>query len=136
MKEADKSTGEDIWQLLLGKGKVDYATIFEWLVGEEWDGSVSAESHREPDAQLKDVDIIKHEYDALRALLKKAEGSLNVDRGGWIVDRADRNTLLGRTLARPHSPLPAIHDPPSTIHHRLTTTRPFRIIFSARAPIV
>ena len=74
VKEADKSTGEDIWKLLLGEGKVDYATIFAWLVGEEWDGFVSAESHREPDAQMKDVDIVKHEYDAIRGLLKKAEG--------------------------------------------------------------
>jgi sugar phosphate isomerase/epimerase len=74
VKEADKSTGEDRWQMLLGEGKVDYETIFAWLVNEEWEGYVSAECHREPDDKMSDVEIVKHEYDAIRALLRKAEG--------------------------------------------------------------
>jgi len=74
IKDADKSGGEDRWQLLLGEGQVDYETILAWLVGEEYDGFVSAECHREPDDQMTDADIARHEYEAIRKLLRKVEG--------------------------------------------------------------
>ena len=73
VKDADKSTGEDRYQVLLGEGNVDYTSIFSWLVEEEYEGFVSAECHREPDEKMSDVDIAKHEFDAIRSLLKQAQ---------------------------------------------------------------
>ncbi len=69
VKDADKRTGEDIWQLLLGEGDVDYESIVGWLQESEYEGYLSAECHREPDEQMSAVDIARHEYDALRSLL-------------------------------------------------------------------
>ncbi|HEY3396424.1 MAG TPA: sugar phosphate isomerase/epimerase family protein [Armatimonadota bacterium] len=74
IKDADKSTGEDRWQMLLGEGQVDYATIIQWLVDEEYEGFLSVESHRLPDDKLTDVDICRHEIEAVRKLLKQAQG--------------------------------------------------------------
>ncbi len=73
VKDADKSTGEDRWQLLLGEGQVDYESIVSWLVETEYDGFLSAECHREPDEQMTDADIASHEYEALRRLLQSAD---------------------------------------------------------------
>ena len=69
VKDCDKRRGKDEWQLLLGEGDVDYERIVGWLQESEYDGYVSAECHREPDEQMSAVDIARHEYDALRALL-------------------------------------------------------------------
>ncbi len=74
VKDADKSTGEDLYQCLLGEGQVDYETIFAWLLGEEYEGFVSAECHREPDNKMSAVDIARHEFTAIRSLLRKVEG--------------------------------------------------------------
>ncbi len=71
VKDADKSEGFDNWQVLLGEGKVDYETIFAWLIAEEYEGFASVECHRDPDEQMTAVDIARHEYEALRALLTK-----------------------------------------------------------------
>lgn len=59
----------DDYRLLLGEGEVDYRSIFTRLQENEYDGHVSAECHREPDAQLNAVDIARHEYQAIRVLL-------------------------------------------------------------------
>lgn len=74
VKDADKSTGEDLYQCLLGEGKVDYEAIFTWLLSEEYEGYISAECHREPDDKMSDLDIARHEFEAIRGLLRRVEG--------------------------------------------------------------
>jgi len=74
VKDADKSTGEDRWWLLFGEGKVDYRAIFGWLLEEDYEGYLSAECHREPDEKMSDVDIARHEFEAMRRLLRELEG--------------------------------------------------------------
>ena len=69
VKDCDKRRGEDEWQLLLGEGDVDYASIVAWLQESDYDGYLSAECHREPDEKMSAVDIARHEYNALRDLL-------------------------------------------------------------------
>lgn len=72
VKDADQSTGEDRRQLLLGEGQVDYQSIIGWLVETEYDGFLSVDCPRQPDEQMTEADLARHEYQALRRLLQAA----------------------------------------------------------------
>ncbi|MGM0492953.1 MAG: sugar phosphate isomerase/epimerase family protein, partial [Armatimonadota bacterium] len=70
VKDCYKDDREDDYKLLLGEGEVDYAPIFAWLKEMDYDGHVSAESHKEPTDDLTAVDIARHEYNAIRSLIE------------------------------------------------------------------
>ncbi|MGI5818950.1 MAG: sugar phosphate isomerase/epimerase family protein [Armatimonadota bacterium] len=70
VKDCYKDDREDDYELLLGEGEVDYAPIFAWLDDAEYDGHVSAESHKAPTDDLSPVDIARHEYSAIRSLIE------------------------------------------------------------------
>ncbi|MGC9320474.1 MAG: sugar phosphate isomerase/epimerase family protein, partial [Armatimonadota bacterium] len=72
VKDCYRDEHTDDYGLLLGEGEVDYASIFAWLKEVEYDGHVSAESHKEPTDDLNAVDIAHHEYQAIRALIESA----------------------------------------------------------------
>lgn len=72
VKDCYRDETTDDYQLLLGEGEVDYLSIFTRLQENEYDGHVSAECHREPDAQMSAADIARHEYQAIRTLLASA----------------------------------------------------------------
>jgi len=70
VKDCYRDETTDDYQLLLGEGEVDYLTIFAWLKESDYDGHVSAECHREPDHEMSAVDIARHEFEAIKALLE------------------------------------------------------------------
>ncbi len=70
VKDCYHDEREDDYKLLLGEGEVDYTSIFAWLAEVEYDGHVSAESHKEPTPELTAVDIARHEYEAIRTLIE------------------------------------------------------------------
>ncbi len=70
VKDCYRDETTDDYQLLLGEGEVDYATIFAWLIETDYDGCVSAESQKEPTDELSAAAIARHEYDAIRALIR------------------------------------------------------------------
>ncbi len=70
VKDCYRDETTDDYRLLLGEGEVDYATIFAWLKETDYDGHVSAESHRKPDAQMSAADIARHEFEAIKTLLQ------------------------------------------------------------------
>lgn len=70
VKDCYRDDQVDDYELLLGEGEVDYPSIFAWLDETEYDGHVSAESHKEPTEDLSAVDIAQHEYEAIRTLIE------------------------------------------------------------------
>ena len=70
VKDCYRDDREDDYKLLLGEGEVDYASIFSALDAAEYDGHVSAESHKDPTAEFTAADIAKHEYEAIRSLIE------------------------------------------------------------------
>ena len=70
VKDCYRDDREDDYKLLLGEGEVDYTSIFAWLDAVEYDGHLSAESHKEPTPELTAVDIARHEYEAIRKLIE------------------------------------------------------------------
>jgi len=70
VKDCYKDDREDDYKLLLGEGEVDYPSIFAWLNDVDYDGHLSAESHKEPTDDLSAVDIARHEYNAIRSLIE------------------------------------------------------------------
>ncbi|NLO04380.1 MAG: sugar phosphate isomerase/epimerase [candidate division WS1 bacterium] len=70
VKDCYHDDSTDDYQLLLGEGEVDYGSIFAWLNENDYDGHVSAESHKEPTDDLTAVDIARHEYKAIRSLIE------------------------------------------------------------------
>ncbi len=70
VKDCYRDDQVDDYQLLLGEGEVDYAAIFAWLHDIDYDGHVSAESHKEPTDDLSPADIAQHEYEAIRTLIE------------------------------------------------------------------
>jgi sugar phosphate isomerase/epimerase len=70
VKDCYKDDREDDYKLLLGEGEVDYESIFRWLVEVDYDGHVSAESHKEPTDEHSPEDIARHEYHAIRSLIE------------------------------------------------------------------
>ncbi len=70
VKDCYRDAHTDDYRLLLGEGEVDYASIFAWLKDMEYDGHLSAESHKEPTEEMSARDIAEHEYAAIRALIE------------------------------------------------------------------
>ena len=70
VKDCYRDDQVDDYALLLGEGEVDYVSIFAWLKETDYDGHLSAESHKEPTGEMSAVDIAQHEYEAIRALIE------------------------------------------------------------------
>lgn len=56
--------------MLLGEGRVDYASIIGALREIGYDGFLSAECHREPDERMNATQIAEHEYNAIKRLIE------------------------------------------------------------------
>lgn len=57
---------------LLGEGDLDYRAIIAWLKMSSYQGFLSADCERKPDAQYSALDVLRHEYAALKQLLEES----------------------------------------------------------------